>query len=142
MEEALPREQPPPWQDLVWWRILDATNPCFPAQPHLCPGKQRPYFFSASVFVRNAASTSDEIEIRRPDDQRDRFLLAEELPRLKKALDGEVFGPHGGDGPPSARVISWDHYRMRLIVLAALTTGMRLGEIFVLCWSDLDYGQG
>ena len=31
---------------------------------------------------------------------------------------------------------------MRLIVLAALTTGMRLGEIFALCWSDLDYGQG
>ena len=90
-------------------------------------------------LTRNPA---DEIEIRRPDDQRDRFLLAEELPRLKKALDGEAFGPHGGDESPSARVISWDHYRMRLIVLAALTTGMRQGEIFALYWSDLDCGQG
>ena len=31
---------------------------------------------------------------------------------------------------------------MRLIVLAALTTGMRVSEIFALYWSDLDYGQG
>ncbi len=31
---------------------------------------------------------------------------------------------------------------MRLIVLVALTTGMRQGEIYALCWSDLDYGQG
>ena len=100
---------------------------------------------AATVWTKDTGLTrnpADEIEIRRPDDQRDRFLLAEELPRLKKALDGEAFGPHGGDESPSARVISWDHYRMRLIVLAALTTGMRLGEIFALYWSDLDYGQG
>ena len=100
---------------------------------------------AATVWTKDTGLTrnpADEIEIRRPDDQRDRFLLAEELPRLKKALDGEAFGPHGGDELPSARVISWDHYRMRLIVLAALTTGMRLGEIFALYWSDLDYGQG
>ena len=100
---------------------------------------------AATVWTKDTGLTrnsADEIEIRRPDDQRDRFLSAEELPSLKKALDGEAFGPHGGDESPSARVISWDHYRMRLIVLAALTTGMRQGEIFALCWSDLDYGQG
>ena len=129
-----------------WYHDLTAVR-------GLCPGTAVRHFNvmhhmlgrAVTVWTKDTGLTrnpADEIEIRRPDDQRDRFLLAEELPRLKKALDGEAFGPHGDDGLPSARVISWDHYRMRLVALVALTTGMRLAEIFGLCWTDLDYGQG
>ncbi len=129
-----------------WYHDLTAVR-------GLCPGTAVRHFNvmhhmlgrAVTVWTKDTGLTrnpADEIEIRRPDDQRDRFLLAEELPRLKKALDGEAFGPHGDDELPSARVISWDHYRMRLVALVALTTGMRLAEIFALCWTDLDYGQG
>ena len=33
-------------------------------------------------------------------------------------------------------------YRLRLIVLIAVTTGMRASEIFALCWSDVMYSEG
>jgi integrase len=33
-------------------------------------------------------------------------------------------------------------YRFRLIVLIAVTTGMRASEIFGLCWSDVMYVRG
>ncbi len=83
---------------------------------------------------------ADEVEVNYPDDQRDRYLSQEEIPRLKEALDQLAFGANAGSG--STRVISWLFYRLRLIVLIALTTGMRIAEIFGLCWSDLDYAHG
>ena len=39
------------------------------------------------------------------------------------------------------RSINQTFYRLRLIVLIALTTGMRIAEIFALKWSDLLYGE-
>ena len=32
-------------------------------------------------------------------------------------------------------------YRLRLLVLIELTTGMRISEIFALKWSDILYGE-
>ena len=129
-----------------WYQDLSAVH-------GLCPGTAVRHFNvmhhmlgrAASVWTKDTGLTrnpADEVEIERPDDQRDRFLLADELIRLKGALDTEAFGLRDGDASGCARVISWDHYRMRLIVLAALTTGMRQGEIFALSWTDLDYQQG
>ena len=34
---------------------------------------------------------ADQVEVRRPDDQRDRYLSDDELWRLKRALDGKMF---------------------------------------------------
>ncbi len=83
---------------------------------------------------------ADQVEVNHADDQRDRYLSQEEIPRLKEALDQLAFGANAAAG--STRVISWVFYRLRLIVLIALTTGMRISEIFGLCWSDLDYAHG
>ena len=63
---------------------------------------------AATVWTKDtglARNPAAGIKIRRPDDQRDRFLLAEELPSLKKALDGEAFGPHRGDERPLLRCV-------------------------------------
>ena len=84
---------------------------------------------------------ADEVEVERPDDSRDRFLTEEEIPRLKRSLDLVAFGAVVAPGSRPAKVISWDHYRMRLIVLTSWTTGMREGEVFRLSWSDLDSSQ-
>ena len=67
---------------------------------------------------------ADEVEVERPDDSRDRFLTEEEIPRLKRSLDLVAFGAVVAPGSRPAKVISWDHYRMRLIVLTSWTTGM------------------
>ena len=83
---------------------------------------------------------ADEVEVNHPEDQRDRYLSQEEIPRLKEALDRLAFGANVGSG--SRGVISSLFYRLRLIVLVALTTGMRISEIFGLSWSDLDYAHG
>jgi integrase len=40
------------------------------------------------------------------------------------------------------KAINQTYYRLRLIVLIALTTGMRIAEIFGLKWLDLLYGEG
>ena len=75
------------------------------------------------------------VEVKRPDDQRERYLSAEELYRLKAALDGKM---HRQDH----RAINRTFYRLRLIVLIALTTGMRMAEIFALTWGDVLYREG
>ena len=74
---------------------------------------------------------ADEVEVRRPDDQRERYLDAEEIGRLKAALDQKMYRK-GGKG------INQTFFRLRLIVIA-LTTGMRISEIFSLRWRDLNY---
>ncbi len=78
---------------------------------------------------------ADQVEVRRPDDARDRYLSEEELGRLKIALDGRRFRKGTKD-------LNQTVHRMRLIVLIAVTTGMRASEIFGLCWSDVMYGEG
>jgi integrase len=73
---------------------------------------------------------ADQVEVRRPDDQRD--LSAEEIPRLKGALDQKMYRKAG-------KGINQTFLRLRLI---ALTTGMRIAEIFGLKWGDVLYKEG
>src|SRR6266851_1120939 len=78
---------------------------------------------------------ADEVEVRRPDDQRERYPAAEEIASLKSSLDGKMYRQ-------GSRAINQTFYRLRLIVLIALTTGMRIAEIFALKWSDVLYREG
>jgi len=77
---------------------------------------------------------ADAVEVKRPDDQRDRHLDAEEIESVKAALDEKMYRK-------AAKGINQTFFRLRLIVLIALTTGMRIAEIFGLKWSDLLYGE-
>lgn len=78
---------------------------------------------------------ADLIEIKRPNDQRDRYLSQDELQRLKQALDEKVYRKGTND-------FNKTFCRLRMIVLIALTTGMRASEIFGLRWSDVMYNEG
>src|SRR5436190_20572413 len=78
---------------------------------------------------------ADLVEIRRPDDQRDRYLSQGELRRLKEALDEKVYRKGTND-------FNKTFCRLRMIVLIAVTTGMRASEIFGLRWSDVMYNEG
>jgi integrase len=73
---------------------------------------------------------ADDVEVKRPDDQRERYLSAEEIQKVKWALDQKMFRKAG-------KGINQTFFHLRLIVLTALTTGMRIAEIFSLKWSDL-----
>ena len=75
------------------------------------------------------------MEVKRPDDGRDRYLSADELRRLKQALDEKTYRK-------GTKAINKTFYRLRLIVLIAITTGMRVAEIFGLRWSDVMYNEG
>ena len=72
--------------------------------------------------------------MKRPDDQRDRYLSAEEIASLKAVLDEKMYRKEH-------RAINQTFYRLRLIVLIALTTGMRVAEIFALKWKDVQYRE-
>jgi integrase len=76
-----------------------------------------------------------DVEVRRPDDARDRYLSGSELRRLKSALDQKRLRKGTKD-------VNRTIQRMRLIVLVALTTGMRSTEIFGLRWLDVMYAEG
>jgi integrase len=78
---------------------------------------------------------ADLVEVKRTDDQRDRYLSADELVRLKTVLDGKMHRQHG-------KGINQTFYRLRLLVLIALTTGMRMAEIFAVTWGDVLYREG
>jgi integrase len=78
---------------------------------------------------------SDLVEVRRPDDQRDRYLSADELRNLKQALDGKIYRK-------GTTTLNRTFHRVKLLVLIALTTGMRVAEIFGLRWPDVLYGEG
>jgi len=73
---------------------------------------------------------ADDVEVKRPNDQRERYLSVEEIVRLKAALDEKMYRKAG-------KGINQTFFHLRLIVLTALTTGMRIAEIFSLKWSDL-----
>ncbi|MBZ5623137.1 MAG: site-specific integrase [Acidobacteriia bacterium] len=77
---------------------------------------------------------ADAVEVKRPDDQRDRHLNTEEIEGMKAALDEKMYRKAG-------KGINQTFFRLRLIVLIALTTGMRKAEIFGLNWSDLLYRE-
>ena len=77
---------------------------------------------------------ADQVEVKRPDDQRERYLSAEEIVGMKKALDGKMFRT-------GSRALNQTFYRLRLIVLIALTTGMRIAEVFALNWNDVLYRE-
>jgi len=85
---------------------------------------------------------TDQVEIKRPNDQRERFLSAEEIQRLKICLDQRMYRRDGNYESGYSKVRNQRISRLRLIALTALTTGMRLGEIFALKWSDILYTDG
>jgi integrase len=78
---------------------------------------------------------ADLIEVRRPDDSRERYLSEEELGRLMEALDERMYRRGTKD-------LNQTNLRMRLIVLIAVSTGMRSAEIHRLRWSDVMYSEG
>ncbi len=61
---------------------------------------------------------ADLVEVKRPDDSRERYLSEDELRRLKMALDERMFRKGTKD-------LNQTNLRMRLIVLIAVSTGMR-----------------
>ena len=77
---------------------------------------------------------ADQVEVKRPDDERNRYLSREELGRLMKVLDEKLFRK-------GTQAINRTFLRLRLLVLIALTTGMRIGEIFALTWRDILYEE-
>jgi integrase len=77
---------------------------------------------------------ADEVEVKRPDDRRERYLEREEIGNLKATLDEKMYRKAGNG-------INETFFRLRLIVLVALTTGMRIAEIFGLKWSDIRYQE-
>jgi integrase len=78
---------------------------------------------------------ADQVEVKRPDDARDRYLSEDELSRLKRALDEKKYRKGTND-------LNKTVHRLRLIVLIAVATGMRASEIFGLLWSDVLYSEG
>jgi integrase len=78
---------------------------------------------------------ADQVEVEHIDDARKRYLSAEELLRLKVALDERMYRKGTKD-------INRTNLRLRLLVLIAVATGMRRGEIFRLEWEDILYSEG
>ena len=92
---------------------------------------------AATIWSRETGierNPADAVEVKRPDDQRNRYLDAGEIARLKATLDDKMSRKAG-------KGINQTFYRLRLIVLVALTTGMRIAEIFGLKWGDLLYRE-
>jgi integrase len=78
---------------------------------------------------------ADQVEVEQVDDSRERYLSEEELLRLKIALDERMYCK-------GTKIINKTNRRLRLLVLIAVGTGMRRGEIFRLQWSDIRYSEG
>jgi len=79
---------------------------------------------------------ADSVEVYRPDDQRDRYLEVEEIRRLRSALDSKMYRH------TRRNEINETFFRLRVVVLIALTTGMRISEVFGLKWADVLYKEG
>jgi integrase len=78
---------------------------------------------------------ADQVEVEHIDDTRKRYLSEEELLRLKVALDERMYRKGTKD-------INKTNLRLRLLVLIAVSTGMRRGEVFRLEGKDILYGEG
>jgi integrase len=92
---------------------------------------------AASIWSKETGidrNPADHVGVKRPNDQRERYLTAEEIRALKIALDAKLYRK-------GTREINQTFYRLRLLVLVALTTGMRIAEIFALKWPDLLYQE-
>jgi integrase len=81
-----------------------------------------------------ARNPADLIEVKRPDDERDRYLSADELKRLRAALDAKKLRRGTKD-------LNQTQQRLRAIVFIAVTTGMRMSEIHGLCWTDIMFSE-
>ena len=77
---------------------------------------------------------ADQVEVKRPKDERDRYLSKGELRRLQQVLDEKLYRK-------GMQTVNRTFYRLRLLVLTAITTGMRISEIFALNWSDILYEE-
>ncbi len=76
---------------------------------------------------------ADLVEVKRSD--RERYLSEAELRRLMEALDERMYRKGTKD-------LNQTNLRIRLIVLIAVSTGMRSAEVHRLRWSDVMYGEG
>ena len=122
-----------------WYENLTATHDLSPGTAvrhfnvmHHMMEKASTIWSRETGIDRNPA---DQVEVMRPDDARDRYLSEDELRNLKRALDEKMYqkGTHA---------INKTFYRLRLLVLIAVTTGMRVAEVFGLGWSDVMYSEG
>jgi site-specific recombinase XerD len=122
-----------------WYENLTAVH-------ELSPGTAVRHFNVMHHMMKKAATIwtkdtgidrnpADHVEVKRPDDQRDRYLSEDELRRLKVALDEKIYRKGTKD-------FNKTFCRLRMIVLIALTTGMRMSEIFGLKGSDAMYNEG
>lgn len=122
-----------------WYENLTAVH-------ELSPGTAVRHFNVMHHMMKKAATIwskdtgidrnpADQVEVKRPDDQRDRYLSEDELRRLKVALDEKIYRKGTHD-------FNKTFCRLRMIVLIAVTTGMRMSEIFGLKWSDVMYNEG
>lgn len=122
-----------------WYENLTAVH-------ELSPGTAVRHFNVMHHMMKKAATIwtkdtgidrnpADQVEVKRPDDQRDRYLSEDELRRLKIALDEKIYRKGTHD-------FNKTFCRLRMIVLIAVTTGMRMSEIFGLKWSDVMYNEG
>jgi integrase len=98
---------------------------------HHMMGKAATIWSNETGIDRNPA---DQVEIRRPNDQRERFLSVEEIIGLKSSIDMKMYRA-------GTAVVNRTFFRLRLLILIALTTGMRIAEIFALNWSDVLYRE-
>ncbi len=99
---------------------------------HHMMGKAAAIWSKETGIDRNPA---DQVEVKRPDDQRERYLAVEEIRRMKLCLDERIHRP-------GFTAIDQPFYRLRLVVLIAISTGMRISEVFALRWSDVSYREG
>ena len=92
---------------------------------------------SATIWTKETGidrNPADQVEVKRPDDQRERYLAIEEIVSMKQVLDAKMHRTGSG-------VVNQTFYRLRMLVLIALTTGMRIAEVFALKWNDVLYRE-
>jgi integrase len=118
------------YQSLVESRSEGTAVRHFNVMHHMM-GKAAAIWSKETGIDRNPA---DQVEVRRPNDQRERYLFVEEIVSLKSTIDLKMYRA-------GTKVINRTFFRLRLIILIALTTGMRIAEIFALIWSDVLYRE-
>ena len=103
-----------------WYENLTAVH-------ELSPGTAVRHFNVMHHMMKKAATIwttdtgidwnpADQVEVKRPDDQRDRYLSEDELRRLKVALDEKIYRKGTKD-------FNKTFCRLRMIVLIPVTTG-------------------
>jgi integrase len=93
---------------------------------------------ATTIWVKDTGldrNPADMIEVKRPNDSRTRFLAKDELERLKVALEEKKYRK-------GTKELNQTNLRMRLIVLIAISTGVRSAEVHRLRWSEVLYSKG